>query len=166
MSYQISEVIFDWLHRKRLISTVARHMGVVENTLIAKLRPTTQTAKLAADDLIPLFEAIRKAGYGNEFVGIVREYTRRLEGELRDIPGSLDMQSQIYRLMSGIGSIAEHLVDSARHSDEKEVVALLNKLRTEVLPVVMQLEATMADKLSQIRKLRRSSGEEPEGQYS
>lgn len=162
MSYQISEVLFDWLQKKRLISAVARRMNVVENTLIAQLRPSTSTSKFAADDLIALFDAIRDEGYGAELVGIVKEYTDRLHGEIKNLPGELDMQVQIYRLMSGIGGITERLADSAKHSSERDLVALLNKLRTEVLPVVLQLEAILADRLDKVRRRDQGASRDPD----
>lgn len=161
MSYQISEVLFDWLQKKRLISAVARRMNVVENTLISQLRPSTSTSKFAADDLIALFDAIRDEGYGAELVGIIKEYSDRLQGEIKNLPGEQDMQVQVYRLMSGIGGITERLADTSKHSSERDLVALLNKLRTEVLPVVLQLEAILADRLEKVRRKARGTASDP-----
>jgi len=155
MAYLITEVLFDWLQTKRLISAVARRMGVNENTLISQLRPTTNTAKFAADDLVPLFDAIRDAGYAQELVGIVREYAERLQGDIQTLGSNESEQTQLIRLISGVGAIAEQLADSTKRSSEPELVALLNKLRTEVLPTIIQLEANLADKLTSIRKNKR-----------
>lgn len=161
MSYSISEVLFDWLQKKRLISAVARRIGIVESTLISQLRPTTTTSKFAADDLIPICDAIRDAGYGRELIGILREYTDRLSGEINELPESQDLQGQMMKLMSGIGSISEHIGDTAKHSKEADLVMLLNKLRTEVLPVIVQLETILADRLSAIRKGKRGLDSPP-----
>ncbi|MCC6475602.1 hypothetical protein IT157_00990 [bacterium] len=161
MAYQITEVLFDWLQKKRLVSAVARRMGVNENTLLSELRPTTNTAKFAADDLLPLFDAIRDVGYGYELVGIVKEYGLRLQGEIEQISGTPDMQAQVFRLVSGIGSIAEHISDRAKHSSEADIVALLNKLRVELLPSLVELEAILADRLENVRQRKRGIGGAP-----
>lgn len=158
MQYSISSVLFDWLQRKRLISAVARRMGVNESTLMSQLRPTTNTSKFAADDLLPLCEAIRDAGYGEEMIGIIREYTDRLVGEIKTTPESGDLQLQMVKLMSGIGSVSAMISDTARHSSEKDLVELLNKLRTEVLPIIVHLEVILSDRLAASRGKIRNFG--------
>lgn len=155
MAYLITEVLFDWLQKKRLISAVARRMGVNENTLISQLRPTTNTAKFAADDLVPLFDAIREAGYAQELIGIVREYAERLQGDILTVGSQESEQTQLMRLVSGVGAIAEQLADNTKRSNEADLVTLLNRLRTEVFPTLLQLEANLADKLSAVRKHKR-----------
>lgn len=133
-------------------------MGMNESTLLSQLRPTTNTAKFAADDLLPLCEAIRDAGYGEEMIGIIKEYSERLAGQIKDTPESTDLQLQMVKLMSGIGSISAMISDRARHSTEKDLVDLLNKLRTEVLPIIVHLETILSDRLSVSRNKSRVIG--------
>ncbi len=152
MEYSISQVLFDWLSQKRLVSAVARRMGMNESTLLSQLRPSTNTAKFSADDLLPLCDAIREAGYGEEMIGILKEYSERLIGGIKSTPDTSDLQNQMVKLMGAIGSISAQISDKARHSKEKDLVVLLNKLRTEVLPIVVQLEAELDDRLRKVRK--------------
>ena len=151
MSYSIANVLYDWLTRRRHVSVVARTMGMNESTLLAKPNPGTSTAKLSADELIPLFAAIRQAGYGEELEGIAAEYTRRLCGEFANCRESSDIQQNLLRLMSAIGAISSKIVGVSAANTEKDLVPLLNGLRTDVLPLVVELEAVLADRLKRVR---------------
>lgn len=160
MEHSITQVLYDWLSQKRLVSAVARRMGVNENTLLAKLKPGTTTARFTADELLPLCDAIRDAGYGEELIGIMKEYSELLLGEIRATPNTSDLQLQMVKLMTAIGSISAQIGDKARHSTEKDLVVLLNKLRTEVLPIVVQLEADLSDRLRAVRRKDKPAGSE------
>jgi hypothetical protein len=163
MEYSISQVLFDWLSRKRLVTTVARRMGMNESTLLSQLRPSTHTAKFAADDLIPLFNAVRDAGYGDELAGILCEYTQRLTGDIKPGNSKADLQNQMVRLMGAIGVISSQLSDKSRHSTERDLVTLLNTLRTEVLPIIVQLENDLGDRLRKARNGESEPGFESGG---
>lgn len=164
MEYSISHVLFDWLSQKRLVSAVARQMGMNESTLLAQLRPTTHTAKFAADDLLPLFNAVREAGYGEELAGILCEYSQRLTGEIKPEATRADLQNQMVKLMGAIGTISTQLSDESRHSSERDLVSLLNILRTEVMPIIVQLENDLADRLGKKRRGQQNWGLEGSGE--
>jgi hypothetical protein len=134
-----------------------------ESTLLSQLRPTTHTSKFAADDLLPLFNAIRDAGYGDELAGILCEYSLRLSGEIKPGANKADLQNQMVRLMGAIGVISSQLSDISRHSSERDLVALLNTLRTEVLPIVVQLENDLGDRLRRARNKESEPGFESGG---
>jgi hypothetical protein len=152
MSYSITQVLYDWMHEKRIVALVAREMGMIDSTLSAKLRPSNPQAKLSADELVPLFDAIRREGYEKELEGVLHEFIQAL----RD-PGSLlesdePMVPLVLSLARGLGALSECAGRIASTTDEGELVKMCTMLRTEVLPVVLRMEALVDSRLKKVRK--------------
>lgn len=154
MSYSVTQALYDWLHEKRLIRAVSREMGISESTLAAELCPD-RGAKLGADELIPLFQAIRRIGYGDELNGILYYYIGELKGlELAHVPDE-DLVPQVLKLSKSLGILSDCAARIAQISDEDELSNLNTMLRTEVLPVVMKMESTISSRIQAVQKSKR-----------
>jgi hypothetical protein len=154
MQYSVTQALYDWLHEKRLIRAVAREMAVSESTLAAQLCPG-RGAKLGADDMVPLFEAIRRIGYGAELNGILYQYIGELKGAANADVADQNLIPHVLKLSRSLGILSECAGRISEISDEEELVRLCTMLRTEVLPVVMKMEGTVVSRLQSLRKSKR-----------
>jgi hypothetical protein len=154
MPYSVSEALYEWLHEKRLIRAVAREMAVSESTLAAELSPE-RAAKLGADELVPLIDAIRRIGYGAELNGILYQYIGQLKGAANADVADQDLIPHVLKLSRSLGILSDCAGRISEISDEEELVRLCTMLRTEVLPVVMKMEAAVNSRLQSLRKSQR-----------
>jgi len=154
MAYSVSQALYDWLQEKRLIRAVAREMGVNESTLTGQLCPG-RGAKLGADDLIPMFQAIRRLGYGSELNGILYHYVAELKGEeLANVPDH-ELIPHVLKLSKSLWILSDCAARISQMSDEEELIRLNTMLRTEVLPVVMKMENTLSNRVGELRRRKR-----------
>jgi hypothetical protein len=154
VSYSITQALYDWLHEKRLIRAVAREMDVSESTLASQLCPE-RGAKLGADELVTLFQAVRRIGYGDELNGILYHYIAELKGsELADVSDH-DLIPHVLKLSRSLGILSECASRIAQISNEDELTSLNTMLRTEVLPVVMKMESTISSRIHALQKSKR-----------
>jgi hypothetical protein len=127
-------------------------MGIKEATLSAQLRPTNPHAKLGADELIPLFQAIRNIGYGSELEGILHRFVGALrDSEHAEIPET-DLVPHVLALARGLGILSDCAGRIPHIRDEVELTRLCTMLRTEILPVVLKMESMMASRIKDIRR--------------
>ena len=154
MPYSVSEALYEWLHEKRLIRAVAREMFISESTLAAELSPE-RAAKLGADELIPLFDAIRRIGYGAELNGILYQFLGLLKGAANADVADQDLIPHVLKLSRSVGILSDCAGRISEISDEEELVRLCTMLRTEVLPVVMKMEAAVSARIQVLRKSHR-----------
>lgn len=154
MKHTITQVLYEWMLEQRIISDVAREMGVSCIKLSAELRPTHMTAKLGADDLVPVFRALRKLGYAPEARGILTYFIQDLRGETQIEPGELIPQLlSLYQLTGVLSSCASRLRDS---DEEAELAKLDHLLKTRVLPVVLGIQCTVAKRRRDLHKKSRN----------
>jgi hypothetical protein len=161
MSFSITNALYDWMHEKRIVTAVAQAMGMKDSTLAAQLRPASLGHKLGADDLIQLCEAIRKIGYGRELQGILLQYHQALDEGTAVDPGDADLVPHVLKLVQTLGVISECAAKIPTITDEDELTKLCTMLRTEILPVVLQMESAIVTRLKTIRKRKRESIFEP-----
>ncbi|HEY3297001.1 MAG TPA: hypothetical protein VGL38_16325 [bacterium] len=154
MSYSVTQALYDWLHEKRLIRAVARDMGISESTLAARLCPN-RDGKLGADDMVPLFQAIRRIGYGAELNGILHQYIAELKGDELANVADQDLIPHVLKLSKSLGILSDCAARISQISDEDELASLNTMLRTEVLPVVMKMENTISSRIVALRKSKR-----------
>lgn len=152
MRSSISRTLFEWMKEKRIITAVAKRMGIAKSTLASELRSSNHQAKLGADELVPLFQAIRKMGYESELRGIVRRFMQELEGEHAE-PVTADQYSpQLLTLVKCIGVLSE----SAARIDDLEatpqLVRLKTMIRTEILPAICKMEDIVESRLAHVRR--------------
>jgi hypothetical protein len=151
MKPTITQVLYEWMLEQRIISNVAREMGVSCIKLSAELRPTHSTAKLGADDLVPVFRALRKLGYAPEARGILTYFIQDLKGETQIEPGELIPQLlSLYQLTGVLSSCASRLRES--NAEEAELAKLDHLLKTRVLPVVLGIQCTVAKRRRDLHK--------------
>ncbi|RPH93293.1 hypothetical protein EHM69_10700 [candidate division KSB1 bacterium] len=152
MPFSITDALYEWMHKRRIVSAVAQCLGVKESTLSSELHPARYHAKLGADELIPLCEAIRQIGYGHELRGILHRFISELENEeSRELPEG-DLIPQVLKLNSGLGTLSECAAHVSRMDDEAELIQLRTMLRTEMLPVLLKMEDTIEHRLKTICK--------------
>jgi hypothetical protein len=165
MAGTITEVLYDWLHKRRLVRAVAERMGMNPITLSAELRPTNGHAKLGADELIPLFDAIRDLGYGRELRGILQRFIAELKGkDWLSIPDDR-LEPLIVQLTRGLAFFSEFAVRVPSRTDERELMRMRTLLRTEIIPAIMRLEDTIERSLGRVRR-RKKLGQETAPEYS
>jgi hypothetical protein len=145
----LTRVLIDWMHDRRIVSVVAQKMGVDASNLAAKLRASKYSTRLSADDLVLLCNAIRQAGYGKELRGILHSF---LEGIDERVPGAepLDLMEHVLALTKGVSSLFDCAARIPHMSNPKEIRRLKIQLRTEVLPVVLQMEVLLDQRLKAI----------------
>ena len=153
MAFSITKTLYDWMHKRRIVSEVAAEMGVKDVTLLAELRPTTPNAKLGADELIPLFQAIRTIGYGKELEGILYQFVCGLRGSEAD--GTViidDMRDHVVELAKSLKMLFECADCLPRLTDAEELARISTMLQTEVLPVVLQMTRIVQSRLETARR--------------
>jgi hypothetical protein len=156
MSRTISEAIYLWMLEKRITTDVATEMGKSVSTLSAELRPTRSNAKLGADDLVPLFDAIREVGYGRELDGIMFSFIADLKGESRKIVAGDDVLSEVLRLTSGVSAIFHSASNASGGGNSAELTEMLSTLHAEVLPAALQLERILTAKIKSCESAAKS----------
>lgn len=159
MSTPITETLYEWMHRRRIMTEVAREMGVNVHTLAGELRPTNPQAKLGADELAPLFAAIRRVGYGHELRGILHGLVRDLKGE-SDLSWADEREFVPNALMLSkcVGLLCDSATKLDRIEDEEELVRMRSMIRSELVSVAMRMEAIVETRLTKLRRQRRRSG--------
>jgi hypothetical protein len=151
MAFSLSEALYEWLHKRRIVSEVAQEMGVKVVTLSAELRPTNPQAKLGVEELRPLFAAIRRIGYGKELEGILHHFVESLrETDSEAVPDE-DMFSNAVILAKSMGMLFDCADRVSTMRDEAELVKLSTMLRTEVLPAVLQMEKMVQKRLKVVQ---------------
>jgi hypothetical protein len=140
------------MNKRRIESEVAREMDVPVATLSAKLSPKRPQAKLAADELLPLFEAIRRIGYGSELRGVVYRFLRDLRGDEQEaVAEEKNLVPQILTLVKCLGMMSECANGIHSSTNVAELDKMRIMLRTEVLPVVLQMESILASRVETLR---------------
>ena len=129
MDGSITKVLYEWLLKRRIISDVAAEMGLDGSTLAAKLRPKATQARLTADELIPLCQAIRKAGaqYSKELDGILHRFTRDLFGAEPVKADPTVLLSSVFELSKGMGELLSNTEQIAK-SNDPDVIRRLQTL--------------------------------------
>ena len=151
MVSSITRTLHHWLKENRLTVAVAQRMGISESTLSSELRNSNHQAKLGADQLVPLFHAIRDLGYGAELDGIVARFVKELEGE-ESQPASVEQFSALlFEMMDGIGVLSKSANRIDAIKTERELMRLKTKIRTEIIPAVFKLEDIVDTRLEQVR---------------
>jgi hypothetical protein len=158
----ISRVLYEWL---RLVSEVARALGADESNLSRKLRANKYRTRLSADELFPLLDAIREAGYGEELVGMLHPFLEgmRTEAFCAD-PGNL--MAHMQKLGKGVTLLFECAARVPQMNDPDEIRKLKIQVRTEVLPVVLQMEDLLDRRLEKITKSKRVRSSVPSPQLA
>jgi hypothetical protein len=151
MAFSLSEALYEWMHKRRIVSDVAMEMGVKVVTLSAELRPTNSQAKLGVDELRPLFAAIRRIGYGKELEGILHQFVASLYDDSTEESDQEDMYSNAVVLAKSLGMLFDCADRVPTMRDEAELVKLSTMLRTEVLPAVLQMEKLAQSRLKTVR---------------
>jgi hypothetical protein len=147
VSRSIVETLYYWMHSRRIESEVATEMGIPVATLSAKLSPARPQAKLGADELVPLFEAIRKIGYENELQGVIYRFVRELKGEDLQQTADEDLVPQMFSLLRSMGILAQIADGISRNDNVAELEKMRTMLSTEVLPVVLQMESILTSRI-------------------
>jgi hypothetical protein len=158
MCYSITQVLYDFLHNNRIMTEVAQEMGRNSSTLSAELRPNHTRAKLGADELLPLFKAIRVIGYGDQLDGILHEFMMHARGD--NVNGVTDsdfipLTLQVNHSVGLLSSVAERV---SKSTDEKELVHASSILRAEALPVLVRMGTIIDSRLDKIRANRTLGG--------
>lgn len=154
MAGSITEILYDWLHKRRLVTATAQRMGMNPITLSAKLRPSNGQAKLGADELVPLFNAIREMGYGKELAGMLHRFIADLKGRERQTIPDEQLEPLIVQLTRGLAFFSEFAVRVPSQTNKVELARMRTMLRTEILPAVLRLEATIERGLALGRKTK------------
>lgn len=152
MSSSISRTLFEWMKEKRIIAAVAKRMGIAKSTLSSELRSSNHQAKLGADELVPLFQAIREMGYETELRGIVQRFMQELEGEHTE-PATTDQYSpQLLTLVKCIGVLSESAARIDNLEAAPQLIRLKTMIRTEILPAICKMEDIVESRLAHVRK--------------
>ncbi len=152
MCASITCTLYEWLKQKRLMAAVAQRMGIPHSTLAAELQGEKYKAKLGADELIPLFRAIREAGYGAELDGILKKFIRELQGEELISASADDFGQLLFGVIQGIGVLSQSAAQIESLNGRRELVKLKTKIRAEIIPAVYKLEDIIDTRLSAARK--------------
>ena len=150
MNDSISKALYYWMHKRRIISTVAQNLGVDESHLSAKLRAGKNRSRLSADDLIPLCEAIRESGYGQELKGLLHPYLEQMYGEESLGEDEAAQTANLQALGKSVSTLFDCAARVSRMTDADELKRLKLQVRTEVLPVVLQMEALLEQRLKKV----------------
>jgi hypothetical protein len=154
MAFSVTEALYDWMHKRRIVCAVAREMGINETTLSAELRSRRSQAKLGADQLIPLFQAIRRIGYGRELDGILHQFYAALRGEEGNTLPDSDLVPHVLKLTCSLGILSDCAARIPQTTDEDELARLSTMLRTEVLPVILNMDSLLSSRLKHLLERR------------
>ena len=161
MQFSITEALHDWMNKRRIISAVAQKMGKNATTLSAELRPSRYEAKLGADELVPLFNAIREIGYGDELNGILFRYIKSLKGEANVLVADDEIIPLVLQLSCVFSSFTECMARVPKSNDEEELIRVRRVLRTEILPALLKMEDLLEGRLRKVRGRRKGFLLEP-----
>jgi hypothetical protein len=128
---------------------------VYENTLSAELRSHRSQAKLGADQLIPLFGAIRRIGYGAELDGILHQFYAALRDGAQSDLDEGDLVPHVLKLTKSLGILSDCVARIPKTTDEEELARVSIMLRTEVLPVILKMEDMVSARLDYLRSRRK-----------
>jgi len=162
MKSPISTTLFEWLKETRIIAAVAKRMGKPKSTLASELRSRNHQAKLGADELVPLFQAIREMGYETELRGIVRRFMQELEGEHTEPVTSDQYGPQLFTLVKCIGVLSESAARIDNLEEAQQLVRLKTMIRTEILPAICKMEDIVESRLDYVRGKSKTGIEELE----
>ena len=157
MSSSITQTLFHWMKEKRIIAPVAKRMGIPYSTLVAELRSDPHQAKLGADRLAPLFQAIRASQYGHELQGLVRSFVRELEGDEPATVSTKDYGASLLTLVTCIGELSKSASQIKDAKSERELNRLKTMIRTEIIPAVYKLEDIIDRRLVRLQKKEKST---------
>ncbi|MFZ5432161.1 MAG: hypothetical protein ACOZB3_00155 [Calditrichota bacterium] len=162
MEYSIVGVLHDWMHKKRITKAVAQQMGKNENTFYAEISQRPNGAKLGADDLVPLFNAIRAIGYGDELRGILKRFISELKGlDLQKIPDS-ELIPRVLHMQIGLATFLECAARIPSIMDTEELLTVRRLLNTEIVPVLMKMDYTIELRLTYLQKIQGGQFPAPE----
>ena len=165
MKNSISRVLYEWLHERRIVAVVAQHMGMDKSTLSAKLRPCTNRARLSADELLLLVDAVREAGYGKELKGILHPFMEAMRGTEPVSITPTDLMYRMRDLGKGIYTLFDCAARIPKMNDEEEIRRLKIQVRTEVLPVVLQMEELLDQRLKKVTDAKLYRSREPRVEF-
>ena len=161
MAYSITQDLYVWMHKRRIVSAVAAEMGIKDVTLSAELRPSTTNAKLGSDELIPLFNAIRRIGYGSELEGVLHTFLSELRGDSQDLRQTSE---DLRRSRGRAGKESEYALECAERlpsmSDPKALAQISTMLQTELLPVVLHMHKIVQTRLKAVQEVSTSTLEQ------
>lgn len=155
MSYSITQVLYNFLRQNRIMADVARELDRSLATLSAELRPTNTHAKLGADELVPIFEAIRAIGWGDRLEGIITEFFLHARGDKGvNSVSETDFVPMIMQMNSTLGLVSRVAERVATSTNEKELVSTAALLRAQLLPTVVRMGTIVDMRLARLRSER------------
>ena len=157
MTSSISYTLYLWLKEKRLMEAVAKRMGKPHSTLVAELKGAKYRSKLGADELVPLFQAIRETDYRTEFEGILKKYLRELGGEQTEFVSVHQFGTLLFSVMQSVATLSKPGDRIENLKTARELSLMKTKIRTEIVPAVYKLEAIVDDQLALMRERRSES---------
>ena len=160
MSAPITQILYEWMVKRRIVSLVAREMGVNPGTLSAELRTHNPHAKLGADDLVPLCRAICRAGYEKELRGLLHPFVGELMGQAADTVDDKQFVPSVLNLSRCVGLLSESATRLNQIEDERELAGIRTMIRTELLSVAMLMDAIVADRIVKLRRKRKQADRE------
>lgn len=162
MTDSIAQDLYLWMHKRRIIPLVAKQMGLDVSTLTAKLACKKNRGHLMADELIPLFDAIREVGWGKELDGLMYPYLEVMRGAERASASPADEISHLLALGQGVSTLFSCASRIPTMTDPAELRRLKIQVRTEVLPLVLQLEALLDKRLQKVTKTKKARAALPQ----
>ena len=157
MGTPITQILYDWMVERRIVSLVARKMGTNPATLSAELRTKSTHAKLGANDLVPLCNAIREAGLGRQLDGLLHPFVEELMGDLPDAVNAEEYVSSVLSLSRCVGLLSESATRVNQIEDEQELTRLRTMIRTELLTLTMRMDAIVDTQLARLNEGRKRS---------
>lgn len=158
MSEKITLTLFEWLKSKRLIHSVAKEMGKPYTTLLYELRNRPRQPKLGADELVPLFGAIRAVGYREELDSLLKPWIGKIRGSEAESNSICEVQDLIDSLLRGTEAITITAVKMNPRTSGADLATFQARLRSEVLPAYAKLQSIIERKLE-------NSGDENQGDF-
>lgn len=152
MCASITRTLYEWLKQRRLMAAVAQRMGIPHSTLAAELQGEKYKAKLGADELVPLFCAIREIDGDAELNGILKKFIRELEGEEVMAATADEFGQLLFGVIQGIGVLSQSAAQIESLNGRRELAKLKTKIRAEIIPAVYKLEDIIDARLSAARK--------------
>jgi hypothetical protein len=152
MNVSISRVLYLWMRERRVIGPAAKRLGMSTSALAAELRCAKHQAKLGADRLVPLFDALRAMNYGGELDGILDSFVRELRGGDTPTVSQGSYRAQLMTLMKCIGVLSESSSQIRDAKSQRELQRLKTMIRAEIIPAVYKLEDIIDRRLARLQK--------------
>lgn len=150
MDRPISHVLHEFLTSRKILTEVARQIGMKSATLNAELSPTVKNAKFCIDDLVRVVFAIRKIGYGDEFDAILHEYFETLNDYELQTKSTDNLAVLTANLMAKTAALADSTVKLIDSSDDiSQLKSLQSMIRSDLLPTCMRLIHTVEKRLGE-----------------